>query len=270
MVEFEHLSLRGLLCMSVTINLQNTRVHADRWLQAFKEVDWLVPAWQSVGYLDLLARAIDSAPPGGKLDVMRLALSATYTPDRLARMFLDRYCKIMHVRDFSRQIDESFKAHFLGMKHVAITGLVPVIEGIVRKMALRQHRDVGKGTRKLVAELDHLVEREKNSPHRYEERLAMLEGLRDFIRDRFLESTDAYAGLDQLNRHGILHGIFDQYGDVNNFYRLVTILDLLCFSVGLIEGGVSCFAPEATPEAAKLAAHYKGLMAAAPMVQGRH
>jgi hypothetical protein len=254
--------------MSITINLQNTRTHADRWLQAFRQVDWLVPAWLSVGYLDLLARAIDAAPPGRKLDVMRSALSATYSPDYLARMYLDRYSKIVHVRDFSRQIDEAFKVHFLGMRHSAITALVPVIEGIVRKMALRQHRDIGKGTRKLIAEFDHLVEREMNSPHRYEERLAMLEGLRDFIRDRFLESTDAYAGLDQLNRHGILHGIFDQYGDVNNFYRLVTILDLLCFSIGLIEGGVSCFAPETTAESAKLAAHYMGLIAAAPVVHG--
>jgi hypothetical protein len=45
----------------------------------------------------------------------------------------------------------------------------------------------------------------------------MLEGLRDFIRDRFLENTKKYGGLDQLNRHGILHGIYDEYGEDNNF-----------------------------------------------------
>jgi hypothetical protein len=47
-----------------------------------------------------------------------------------------------------------------------------------------------------------------------------------------------------LCRIGILHGMFDGYGDTINFYRLVSLLDPLCFVLVLSHGG-SSFAPEA-------------------------
>ena len=190
---------------------------------------------------------------------LRVTLADVYDADYLATMLLERYSKIIHVNDFARQIDESIKAFFSGYRLVAVLAMVPVIEGIVRKMATRQNRDVGNGTKKLNDEFDVLVERERASPYCYGERLVMLEVLREFIRARFLEKTDTYNGLNDFNRHGILHGIYDQYGDELNFFRLITMLDLLCFSIGLIEGGVSCFAPEMTRVSSHLAQHYQWL-----------
>jgi hypothetical protein len=236
-----------------------SRDYVDQLAVTFKKVDLLVPAFMPLGFLRMLADAIDSAPQSRKLEAMRALLSVAYSPERLASMFLERYSKIVHVRDFAGPIDESLKAHFGRLRHGSVTLLIPVVEGIVRKMASRQNRDVGLGTQKLVFELDLVVDREANSLHRYDERLAMLEGLRDFIRDKFLARTVDYAGLDELNRHGILHGLFESYGEENNFYRLVAILDLLCFSIGLIEGGVSCFVPESTPESNRLVLHYAQL-----------
>jgi hypothetical protein len=176
-------------------------------------------------------------------------------------MFLDRYSRILHVRDFSRQIDQSIRTYFCGYTFNAVTGLLPVLEGIIRKMATRQNRDVGQGTRGLKAELQALVDREQQSPSCYGERLVVLEAFRDFVRDRLLENTTDYDGFNEFNRHGILHGIFENFGDDINFYRLITLLDLLCFSIGLIEGGVSMFAPTDTPESSKLAANYIALRA---------
>jgi hypothetical protein len=100
------------------------------------------------------------------------------------------------------------------------------------------------------------VDSERTSPHCYGERLVMFEVLRDFISERFLKNTQFYDGLNSFNRHGILHAIYDQYGDDLNFFRLITLLDLLCFAIGMIEGGVSSFAPETTPDSARLARHY--------------
>jgi hypothetical protein len=136
---------------------------------------------------------------------------------------LERYSKIIHVKDFAPQIDESIKAFFSGYKIVAVVALVPVVEGIVRKMATRQDRDIGKGTKKLKEEFALLVERERASPHCYGERLVMLEVLRDFISERFLKETSSYDGLNNFNRHGIVHAIYDQYGDDLNFFRLITL-----------------------------------------------
>jgi hypothetical protein len=232
------------------------------WLaSAFKEVDWPVPAYLTMGFLGELAKNIQEAPAPAKSEVLREALATAYSPLYLSGMFLDRYSKILHVQDFKQHIDESIRTYFCGYTFNAVTGLLPVIEGIIRRMAARQNRDVGHGTRKLVDELQALVDKEAQSPHCYGERLAMLEAFRDFVRDRLLQNTDRYSGLDEFNRHGILHGLFENYGQEVNFFRLITLLDLLCFSIGLIEGGISMFAPAPTPESTKLAAYYLQLNA---------
>jgi hypothetical protein len=78
------------------------------------------------------------------------------------------------------------------------------------------------------------------------------------VRDRLLQNTDSYIGLNE-QRARIVHGIFENFGQAVNFLRLITLLDLLCFSIGLIEGGVSMFAPAPTPESIKLAGIYAKL-----------
>jgi hypothetical protein len=163
------------------------------------------------------------------------------------------------VKDFSHQIDESIRTYLCGYTFNAITGLLPVIDGIIRKMAAEQNRDVGQGTKRLNDELQALVDRELQSPAGYGERLVVLESFRNFVRDRLLQNTERYIGLNEFNRRGILHGMFEDFGQTVNFLRLITLLDLLCFSIGLIGGGVSMFASAATPESSRLAAVYATL-----------
>jgi hypothetical protein len=232
---------------------------AERLARTFKEVDWLIPAYVPLGLVTKFAKAIEDTPADQKLAIVRSTLGNFYNAERLATMLLERYSKIIHVKEFAPQIGESIKAFFSGYKIVAVVALVPVVEGIVRKMATRQERDVGKGTEKLKEEFALLVERERTSPHCYGERLVMFEVLRDFISERFLKNTRFYDGLNSFNRHGILHAIYDQYGDDLNFFRLITLLDLLCFAIGMIEGGVSSFPPETTSDSARLARHYRWL-----------
>jgi hypothetical protein len=240
-------------------NASTNREFAEWLASAFQEVDWLIPAYLNLGFLVPLAKAVKVAPQDAKLEIMRDGIASAYTPDYLADMYLDRYSKILHVRDFTHQIDESIRTYFCGYTFNAVTGLLPVVEGILRKMATRQNRDVGKGTKKLVGELQALVDREEQSAHCYGERLVMLEVFRDFVRDRLLEDTDRYVGLNEFNRHGILHGRFEEFGQDINFFRLITLLDLLCFSIRLVEGDGSMFGPDTTPESSKLASVYMAL-----------
>jgi hypothetical protein len=245
--------------MSSTAN--TNREYAQYLADAFSQVDWPIPPYLPLGdFLSPLARAIKDAPTqDAKIATVRERLADAYTVDYLAAMYLDRYSKILYVRDFARQIDEAIRTYFCGYSFAAVTGLLPVIEGVMRKMATSQSRDVGQGTRKLNDELQELVDRELNSPHCYGERLVMLEAFRDFVRDRLLQNTNNYVGLNQFNRHGILHGLFENFGQAVNFFRLITLLDLLCFSIGLIHGGVSMFAPAWTEESRRLAAAYRNL-----------
>ena len=71
------------------------------------------------------------------------------------------------------------------------------------------------------------------STHRYGERLVTLESFRNFVRNRFRENTDRSASLNEFNRHGSLHGLFENFGQGMNFLRLITLLGLLRFSIGL-------------------------------------
>ncbi len=188
---------------------------------------------------------------------MQVNLANAYGPDYLAGMFLERYSKIVYVRDFKQHIGESIKAYFSGYKLVSIIALVTVVEGTVRKIASSHGRRIGQRTRMLNHEFERFVEAEIKSPHCFGERVVMLEVLRDFVRDRLLESTESYSGLNELNRHGILHGIYGNFGEDMNFFRLITLLDLLCFAIG----GASGFGPAPSPESSKLAEHYKRLKA---------
>jgi hypothetical protein len=240
-------------------DISTNREFAEYLASAFKQVDWPIPPYLNLGFLSQLAKAIKEAPQDAKLVIMREELAGAYTADYLAGMYLDRYSRIPYVKDFARQIDESIRTYFCGYTFNAITGLLPVIEGIIRKMAAGQNRDVGQGTKRLNDELQALVDRELQSPAGYGERLVVLESFRNFVRDRLLQNTARYVGLNEFNRHGILHGIFEDFGQAVNFLRLITLLDLLCFSIGLIGGGVSMFAPAATPESSRLAAVYATL-----------
>jgi hypothetical protein len=241
-------------------NASTNRGYMEYLANAFKEVDWPIPPYLYLGgFLSPLAKAIKDAPTqDAKLAIVRERLAGAYTGEYLARMFLDRYSSISYVRDFTRQIDGSIRTYFCGYTFNAVTGLLPVIEGILRKVANSQGRDVGSGTRGLNDELQAFVERELQSAHCYGERLVMLEAFRDFVRDRLLESTKRFVGLNEFNRHGILHGLFDDFGQAINFLRLITLLDLLCFCIGMTEG-VSMSAPPSTPESFKLAAVYATL-----------
>jgi|SRR5581483_319167 len=244
----------------MSTDASTNREYAQWLAHAFKEVDWPIPPYlQLGGFLSSLARAIkDASTQDAKLAIVRERLADAYTGNYLASMYLHRYSKILHVRDFARQIDESIRTYFCGYTFNAVTGLLPVIEGIIRKIAISQHRDVGPGTKGLNVELQAYVERELQSPHCYGERLVMLEAFRDFVRDRLLENTKRFIGLNEFNRHGILHGLFDDFGQAINFLRLITLLDLLCFCIGMTEG-VSMFAPAPTLESSKLAAAYSAL-----------
>jgi hypothetical protein len=148
----------------MSINASTNRDFAEWLATAFKEVDWPIPPYLQLGFVTQLAKAVRDAPQqDAKLAIICEQLTGAYSADYLAAMFLDRYSKILHVRDFAHQIDQSIRTYFCGFTFNAVTGLLPVIEGIIRKIATQQNRDVGQGTRKLIDELQAIVDREEQS-----------------------------------------------------------------------------------------------------------
>lgn len=226
---------------------------------AFKAVDWVVPAYFTVGMISNLGRRIESALPPDRQGILRSVLPQLYTDDHLAAMLLGLYSVTIYVKSFKKPIAEAIEAGLTGLPHAAVSTLIPVLEGVLRKISAEHDEPLERGKKSwLIAELDELIAKEERSPYRYDERIVMLESLRDFFADRFFVKTEKYEGLDQLNRHGILHGLYEGYGDSINFYRLMSLLDLLCFALTLSHGG-SAFPPEFTPASMALARYYRGV-----------
>jgi hypothetical protein len=162
------------------------------------------------------------------------------------------------------------EASFFGLDHAAVATLLPVLEGVLRRLALADGRDLGNGTRKLVDEIDKLAGRERramaqssgthpSATDALEERIDMLGQLRDFMKERLFIGTDRYDGIDNLNRHGILHGVFGEYGAAANFHKLISFLDGQVFFISLGKSGISCLGPNTTIESRKLALYFLGL-----------
>ncbi|MGA2637457.1 hypothetical protein [Methylocella sp.] len=242
-----------------TETLAMTSTHAlERWALAFKSVDWLIPAYLQMQFLSQCVANIEQATTENKPKILQGILRKTYDERHLASMLLGLYSKTIYIRDYERQISQTIEASCFGLHHAAVATMIPVLEGIIRKNAVAGGRDVGSGTRKIIEELDNILANEMASPNRFEERVIMFQVLRDFFNERLLIRTTDYSGSHEFNRHGILHGVFENYGSETNFFRCITILELLCFTMGMLYGG-SCFAPEETAQSAKLANYYRCL-----------
>lgn len=230
----------------------------------FMSVDWFVPPYFQGGALRRLAASVEAAAPDRRHAVLAQELPRLYTIHHLAAMLLGRYTSVPHVRDFGLQIREAIEASMLGLRHAAITTLLTAIEGTLRSYAAANGRDIGSGTRRLIDEMSTMALSQraviqKDSDEALIERAEMTEQLRDFLRERLLVNTNTYAGIGNLNRHGILHGIFHDYDADGNFEKLISFLDGLVFYFTLTTSGISLFAPELTTESRRLAA-YLGLL----------
>lgn len=231
----------------------------DHVVSAFRSADWILPAHIMFDVLADLAADICAAPTGEKHEVLESALPRIYDEEYSAIMLLARYSKVPFVAEFSAEIAEAIEAAQLGLFHPAVATLVPVLEGVLRKLADARGAPIGGGTRHLVREIEALIEHERTWPHRSEERIVMLKVFLDFVRDHFLTNTATYSGVGHLNRHGILHGVFSGYGHSYNYYRLISFLDMICFILVIQNGGFGSLPPTPTVASARLARYYRTL-----------
>ena len=138
---------------------QNDKAAHARWLgEAFRSVDWLIPAYLTMKLRHGLAVVVKKADGEQKLVVFKGIMSYVYTPDYIASLYMYQHKAVDHVSDFAVHIDEAIKAYYSGFHHVAVSSMVPVLKGIIRKVAIANGRDVGQGTSGLLREFDALVE----------------------------------------------------------------------------------------------------------------
>jgi hypothetical protein len=170
---------------------------------------------------------------------LEAALAAAYSLESLAAMVYERYPATPYVKDYARTIGEAVEAHHLGLRHVAVIGLMPVIEGAGRRLA--DSRSVKAPTMKsLFPNLARDCKNEiltKNIGDT-QEIISMFESFEEFT-DAYLYINSALYPLDdKTNRHGTLHGAYadSDFGDPISFYKAIGSIDFLCMVAALSLG----------------------------------
>ncbi len=237
--------------------------------EKLNSVGWFIPPYVSSGFLDLVASRIAQAHGNFTPDDLEEALSFVYDAERLASMILYRYPRMPVIKQFTETISESVAAHFFGLGHVAVGGLIPVIEGAGRRLAKDRGIIKNEDDHIRIKDLFGSLARDakKDVIHRrlgaVDEIVNMLDSFLCFIKDYFYSKTQAYPLIDGTNRHAITHGIYtdSEYGRPINFYKTIAAVDFLTFVSSLNTRTMSGFAPERTSESRGLAAHYVSLTA---------
>ena len=228
-----------------------------------KSVGWFVPPYVSVGLLETIAHTITQAQGNFTEDDLERVLGFIYTPDRLSSMAVSRYPQIPVVDLYQKTIAEAIWAHFSGLRHVAVGGLIPVVEGIGREMARQRGMKSDGGIKTVFRDLftqakDDVVQRRIGAT---QEIVDMLDAFLHFLREYFFKDSQLYPLLDKTNRHGILHGAYKDadYGRPMNFYKAISAVDILTFVSMLQTAKRSGFAPDLTSESRALAERYRQL-----------
>jgi hypothetical protein len=226
-------------------------------------VGWFIPPYVSVGLLETAAIAVTRAQGTFTQDDLEKVLAFVYSPNRLASMVVSRYSQMPVVALYHRTISEAVLAHFAGLGHVAVGGLIPVVEGIGRELANQRgligHQSVKAAFRALLTDAkDDAVTRKIGAT---QEIVEMLDGFSHFLENYFFKDSQLYPLLDKTNRHGIAHGAYADadYGRPINFYKTISAIDILTFVSMLKTSKMSGFAPDDTPESKILAIRYRGL-----------
>lgn len=237
-------------------------MNLDGHKKAFNSVGWFIPPYVTLGFLTLIKDAIESGTPFGQPH-LEAALAAAYSPENLAAMVCERYPATPYVKDYARTIAEAVEAHHLGLRHVAVIGLMPVIEGAGRRLA--DSRSVRAPTMKsLFPNLAHDCKKEVVAKKigDTQEVISMFESFEEFTGGYLYINSDLYPLDDKTNRHGTLHGAYadSDFGDPIGFYKAIGSIDFLCL-VASLRAPVSWLAPNRTTASQRLAHYYRTCMA---------
>jgi len=229
----------------------------------FAALGWWFPANLTKGSLNRMARDLRSLPDSHRPQALAVALSGAYDAEHLASMLLNSYSSCPFIKDYTAEIGESFTAHFTGLHRAAIATLLPVVEGVLRRLGGKHGVTVdGRLRQGLLEVIDGVIAREGDQKLGLgDERLVMLGSFRDFVAQLYAR-TDQFQGHEHLNRHGILHALFAEkdYGTAFNFQRLVSALDLLNFFIRIDLQVGYLLPPDLTPEAMSLATRWNRLV----------
>jgi hypothetical protein len=235
------------------------------------KVGWFIPPYRPAAIMGTIASAIATLGDQYTQDQLERDLSILYQPEGLAAMVLHRYPEVPVIQEYKNTIAESVEAHFLGLDHVAVGGLIPVLEGVARRLAINRGIDC-KGIKSVFERLAEaykhfVIDRRIGAT---DELCVMLDSFANFARDLVYANSTLSVLVDSTNRHGIAHGAYtdDDYGRPLNFFKTISAIDFLTMLSSLDTSRVYVFAASPTDASRALAKRYATLVALRNSVRG--
>lgn len=230
----------------------------DHYRRAFNEVGWFIPPYVSMGLLSGLTKTIRDSKGAFTQQQLERFLSLIYSPGNLSAMVTERYPITPYVQDYKAIISEAVEAHFMGLDHIAVAGLLPVIEGAGKKLADSRNVSFGGITSVFInLATDCKNDCINNNIGAVGEIVSMMDSFIEFVKKNLYVGSENYFLPDKTNRHGILHGAYSDldYGQPINFYKSIAAVDFLCF-VSAFRASISWLAPSRTKASVELEAFY--------------
>jgi len=223
-------------------------------------IGWFVPPFFSSGLLDTVALTIARQNGAFTQADLEGVLARVYDAERLASMVLNRYPETPVIMLFAQTISEAVMAHFLRLNHVAVGGLIPVVEGAGRRLATERGLIGQEQIKKVFKSLTGYSKQEVIARQigATDEIVNMLDSFLGFIEHYFFTRSADYPLMDRTNRNGIAHGAYPdaEYGRPISFYKTIAAVDFLTFVSSLSTSKMSGFVPAHTPQSTALAERY--------------
>ncbi|MEE4675322.1 hypothetical protein V2K57_11690 [Pseudomonas alliivorans] len=239
------------------------------WMrEGLSTADVVLPPYYALGDVSRWTSLIISAKGhDGRMKAGDAMLMEMYPFDAIAKLVIGVWSKRKTFDLFHDQLVESAKAYGLGLYGVAIVGLLPCVEGIIRKLGVLAGISVRDAVsiHTLIRVFKHLQRNEL--AHMFDgfdwyppseinvglldgfhERVQMLESIATYLNSKLYLHTDSAPEYLTLNRNGIAHGFFHGYATQANYLRLFNLLSSLSFAAILVEGSGSMMFPRATAE----------------------
>lgn len=230
---------------------------------SFNDVGWLIPPYISMGPLSTLAAKIHARGSSFTQDELEQELQKFYDAAGLAAMVTERYPIVPIINEYKDTIAEAIEAHFFGLNHVAVGGLVPVIEGVSRRLMDVRNMKPERHIKEAMVALASSCRDECRAKGwgNIGELESMLDSFAHFATNYLYVKSSHYPFGDGTNRHGIAHGAFSDsdYGRPLNFYKIIAAVDFLTF-VAAMSKNISWLAPSPTQRSMQLMDYYFALL----------
>lgn len=236
-----------------TQNIEPFRESQDFW----RKVDWFYPVYISREQINKGFEVVGlkigdhkTLPKKVLQERFEQAFPTLYNFSNIIPMTAQALTDSIAIAKHLPVIRESILAFYSGMRVVAISSLIPIIEDVLNTIIGRHSRGLD-----LKAKVQHCISKARENiikehfdnadwiPQDFiqvdvlkviNERIRVIELIGDWLQNSFYEDTDKYDNISGFNRHYFAHANSQIWQTQSNFFRAIGLIQAMAF--------IECFA----------------------------